>query len=143
MNELKVSLSKVIKVSQEIAFNAWLNPTTLSKFMMPMPKMKTPKVTTDAVINGDFSIIMYADEQELLHKGKYLEITPFSKLVFTWESDFSPANSTISLEFEKIDENTTNIKLNHLKFHSEETRNQHEGGWNNILDTLLQVLSNK
>ena len=38
MNELKVSLNKVIKVSQETAFNASLNPTTLSKFMMPMPK---------------------------------------------------------------------------------------------------------
>ena len=43
--------------------------------------MKTPTITTDAIISGNFSIIMYVEEQELLCKGTYLEITPFSKLM--------------------------------------------------------------
>jgi len=139
MSELKVNLNKVIKAPQEVVFNAWLNPKTISNFMLPMPGMKNPKVEVDAHVGGSFTIIMYGQEQEMLHKGQYLEITPSTKLVFTWESDFSPADSTVTLEFSKIDENTTNIELTHLKFYSEETRGQHEGGWGNILDTLMQV----
>jgi len=143
MSELKVNLNKVIKASQEAVFNAWLNPQTISKFMLPMPGMKAPKVEVDAVKGGVFTIVMYGQEQEMLHKGEYLEITPSSRLVFTWESDFSPASSTVTLDFTKIDEQTTNIELTHLKFYSEETRGQHEGGWGNILDTLLQVCEQK
>ena len=142
MSELKLNLNKVIKAPQEAVFNAWLNPITISKFMLPMPGMKAPKVEVDAVIGGAFSIVMYGQE-EMLHKGKYLEITPSSKLVFTWESAFSPENSTVTLEFSKIDAHTTNIELTHLKFYSEETRTQHEGGWGNILDTLLEVCEKK
>jgi len=143
MSELKVNLNKVIKAPQEVVFNAWLNPGTISKFMLPMPGMKSPKVEVDAVKGGAFTIVMYGQEQEVLHKGEYLEITPSSRLVFTWESDFSPASSTVTLEFSRIDDNTTNIELTHLKFYSEETRGQHEGGWGNIIDTLLQVCEQK
>ncbi len=143
MSELKVNLNKIIKAPQEAVFKAWLNPKTISKFMLPMPEMKAPKVEVDAVIGGAFSIVMYIQDQEMLHKGEYIEITPSSKLVFTWESDFSPASSTVTLEFSKIDEKTTNIELTHLKFYSEETRAQHEGGWGNILNTLLKVCEKK
>jgi len=143
MSELKVNLNKIIKAPQEAVFKAWLNPKTISKFMLPMPGMKAPKVEVDPIKGGAFTIVMYGEEQEMLHKGKYLEITPSSKLVFTWESDFSPADSTVTLVFSKIDEQTTNIELTHLKFYSEETREQHEGGWGNILNTLLEVCEKK
>jgi uncharacterized protein YndB with AHSA1/START domain len=84
---------------------------------------------------------MHAGDDHLPHTGKYLEIRRPEKLVFTWVSHCSADNSIVTLDFTKIDENKTTIKLTHVKFIDEQTRSNHEGGWGNILDKLNDVMS--
>jgi uncharacterized protein YndB with AHSA1/START domain len=40
-------------------FDAWLNPKTMSNFMMGMPGMPEPDVETDAREGGNFAINMH------------------------------------------------------------------------------------
>ena len=141
MTDLIVNVSKNIHAPIEKVFDAWLNPTVLAKFMMPMPGMPESDVDIDAREGGNFTIIMHAGDDKLPHKGEYLEIKRPDKLVFTWESHCSVDNSTVTLNFIKIDDNETNISLSHVKFIDEKTRSDHEGGWGNILDKLNDVMS--
>ncbi len=140
MADLTVTLEKIIHAPIEKVFDAWLDPAMLSKFMMPMPGMPESDVQNDARKGGGFTIIMHVGEENLPHTGEYLEINRPDKLVFTWASHRSVDNSTVTLNFTKIDDNKTNVSLSHVKFIDEKARSDHEGGWGNILDKLNEVL---
>jgi len=141
MAELTVDLNKIIHAPIEKVFDAWLNPKMMSKFMMGMPGMPESDVETDAREGGSFTIIMHYRGEKFPHTGRYLEIRRPGKLVFTWASHHSLEDSTVTLNFTKIDENKTHISLSHVKFIDEEARSGHEAGWGNILDKLSDVMS--
>ena len=141
MAELSVNISKIIHAPIEKVFDAWLNPETLSKFMRGMPNMAESDVEIDGREGGRFTIIMRLDDEKIPHTGEYLKISRPDKLVFTWKSQYSVVdNSTVTLDFTKIDDNTTNISLSHLRFIDEEARSGHEEGWSNILDKLSEIM---
>ena len=140
MTDLTVNVTKIVHAPIERVFDAWLNPETLSQFILPMPDMPQPQTETDAREGGGFTIIMHVGDDKIPHTGKYLEISRPNKLVFTWMSPCSTDGSTVTLEFSELKENETNVELTHVKFIDEETRLDHEGGWSNILNKLNDVM---
>lgn len=139
MSELSTSVSRNIAAPRSKVFNAWLDPKMLAKFMTPMPGTTVPKATNDASVGGRFEIVMKIGEDELPHSGTYKEITPHERLVFTWESPFSAPNSVVTLDFAEVD-GGTDVTLTHVKFPSEEARDNHTGGWTGILEALAANL---
>ena len=141
MTDLTVNIEKTINASIEKTFDAWLNPKMLSKFMRGMPDMSETEVEIDAREGGRFTFVMCLGDEKIPHTGRFLEISRPDRLVFTWESQYSVVdNSTVTLNFTKVDENTTNISLSHVKFIDEEARSGHEGGWACVLDNLYEVM---
>jgi len=142
MTDLKLNIEKIINAPIEKVFDAWLNPKMLSKFMRGLPDMADTDVEIDAREGGHFTFIMHLGDEKIPHTGEYLEISRPDKLVFTWASQYSVVdNSTVTLNFIKIDDNKTNILLTHVKFIDEEARSGHEEGWSNVLDKLNEVMS--
>ena len=47
--------------------------------------------------------------------------------------------SEVTIEFTENSQNETEITLTHIKFPSEESRNNHEVGWGNILSSLEDI----
>lgn len=141
MTDLTVNVKKTINASIETVFDAWLNPETLSQFMLPMPGMPNPETESDAREGGSFAIHMQVGNEVIPHTGKYLEIKRPDKLVFSWLSPCSTDDSTVTLLFTANDDGTTSVELTHVKFIDEETRSDHEGGWSNILVQLNETLS--
>ncbi len=142
MTDLKVNIEKVIHAPIEKVFDAWLDPKMMSKFMMGMPNMPESDVENDACEGGSFTIIMHYRGEKLPHTGTYLEIRRPDKLVFTWASHHSVVeNSTVTLNFTKVDDQKTNVSLSHVKFIDEASRSGHEAGWGCILDKLDEILS--
>ncbi len=139
MSELSLTTSRVIKAPAEKVFNAWLKAETLTKFMIPGEGMSPPRVESDGKEGGRFSITMIAGEQEIPHAGTYLTVTPFTKIVFTWESPFSVDGSTVTLDFKPVNDNETELTLTHVKFPNEESRDNHNAGWARILEVLGSV----
>lgn len=140
MTDLAVNINKTINAPIERVFDAWLDPKMLAKFILPMPGMPEPDVENNASIGGEFTIVMKVGEDKVPHTGEYLEISRPDKLVFTWQSPCSVDNSTVTINFKRIDKNTTSLELTHVKFIDEETRSDHQGGWGNILDKLADIL---
>ncbi len=134
LQQLSLSLTKVINAPVEKVFDAWLDPEILSRFMLPKPGMPCPKVTLDPSVGGRFQIDMNVGEKIIPHQGEYLEIDRPERLTFSWISPFSAPGSTVTIEFSPIDAKSTEIKLTHARFLSEESRESHHSGWNNILE---------
>lgn len=141
MTDLVVKLTKTINAPIEKVFNAWLNADTLSRFMMPIAGMPQPRVEADGREGGSFTIYMMVGDNEIPHRGEYLEVNEPNKLVFTWESPFSTDDSTVTILFNAIDKTTTEINFTHIKFKDEQTRSNHEGGWGTILEYLSTISS--
>jgi len=137
--ELTLTLSRTISAPLEKVFEAWLNPQTLAKFMIPGSGMCAPKVSTNAVEGGNFSILMSTADKELPHTGVYKKISRHSQIVFSWLSAQSIDGSIVTLNF-RPDGSGTLIELQQVKFYSEETRAAHDGGWQAILLHLDQLL---
>ena len=140
MTELSLNVSRTINAPADKLFNAWLDPEMLARFMLPGDGMSVPKAATDPVEGGRFDIIMQAGEQEIPHAGTYKKIDRHSQLVFTWESPFSTEGSTVTLDFKPVN-GGTEVNLHHVKFPNEESRDNHQGGWNGILSKLDAVVS--
>ena len=140
MTDLTLTVERTIKAAQTDVFNAWLNPEMLRKFMMPAAGMSVPKASNDPKEGGRFEIIMSAGENEIPHSGTYREITPHERIVFTWESPYSVDESTVTLTFDPTDDGT-HVTLTHVRFADEQTRDNHQGGWVGILETLDATLN--
>ena len=107
--------------------------------MLPKPDMPQPAVTVDPKPGGRFKIDMDVGDKILPHEGEFLKIDRHSLIVFTWESPFSADNSEVSITFRGIEENATEVVLTHTRFVSEESRDNHQGGWRNILNALNRL----
>jgi len=143
MSDLTVTIKRTINAPITNVFDAWLDAKILSKFMMPMPGMPEPRTEADGREGGGFTIFMQVGEQEIPHKGTYLEVNRPNKLEFTWESPFSTEGSTVTILFNAIDDDSTEVDFTHVKFIDEETRSNHELGWGTILDNLSALVSEK
>ncbi len=136
--DLALTVSRTIDAPPEALFNAWLDPVTLARFMRPMAEMPAPTVSNDPRVGGRFDILMTAGENEIPHWGTYTEIDPHKRLAFTWQSPFSVEGSTVTLTFKPVS-GGTKVDLTHVKFPSEESRDNHEKGWTAILAMLMEI----
>ncbi|MDH3763870.1 MAG: SRPBCC domain-containing protein [Gammaproteobacteria bacterium] len=140
MSDLTVNLKKTINAPIERVFDAWLDPAMLTRFILPDPAMPQPEVENDPREGGRFTIVMHVGDDRLPHTGTYLTVERPRRLRFSWKSAYSPDDSTVTLDFTALDADTTRVELTHVKFLHEEARSDHEGGWGNILDKLVEVI---
>ena len=138
--DLTLTVTRAIKARPEQVFDAWLNPDMLMRFMQPGPGMTTPQATSDPRVGGRFDLIMANGSDEMPHGGIYQVIERPHLLVFSWESPFSVEGSTVRLEF-KPEGTGTLVTLTHMRFPSEESRDNHHGGWTSILAKLDETLA--
>jgi len=140
MTDLTLTTQRIIAAPPERVFGAWLDPDMLMKFMLPGPGMRCPRASTEPKVGGRFALVMMNDQTEIPHAGTYTEITPHSRIVFTWESPYSTEGSTVTLTFDPVAAGT-HLTLTHVRFPSEESRDNHARGWDNIIAALDAALS--
>lgn len=138
MTDLSLTVSRNIAAPAERVFNAWLDPQMLARFMRPMEGMEAPTVSNDPKEGGQFEIIMKTPSGEIPHTGTYKEISPHSRIIFTWDSPFTAEGSTVTLDFAEAN-GATDVTLTHVTFPSEESRDNHNNGWTQILATLADA----
>ena len=126
-------MSRIMPAPREEVFAAWLNAEGMRTWMCP-GDIKETDVEIDPRVGGTFHIVMHGVEDTYEMTGEYVEITPPSRIVFTWISHVVQG-SLVTLEFsEKGGE--TELALTHERLGSAEIAAQHESGWGSILDKL-------
>ena len=68
----------------------------MQRFLSPRPDMHVREARAGPRVGGRFFVMMVG-EKDFPHEGTYLELTPHSKLVFTWEAPWSAPGSTVTI----------------------------------------------
>jgi uncharacterized protein YndB with AHSA1/START domain len=136
MTEPQLTLVRDIPAAPRAVFEAFLDTDALARIMCPAAGMIVRRVEVDARVGGSFLIVMRIGEQDLPHRGEYLEIVPYERLSFTWLSHVAFAGSRVTLRFEPLANGHTRLTLVHAGLRDEEIRRKHDGGWSHILQNL-------
>ena len=97
----------------------------------------TLKVVADVRPGGRFSVTFrLLNGEEHTPTGRYREVAPEKKLVFTWDLPGTPEReSLVTFRLEPFD-GGTELTLIHEHLPDEDARKSHEAGWSGLLDKL-------
>lgn len=132
-------IERRLPATPEEVFDAWTDPTTLQKFMVPNTVLRA-RVKADVRVGGEFQIVMEHENDETDHRGKYIEIDRPRKLVFTWRSKHTDDRDSLVTLYFTPDGDDTRILLVHEKLPSDDARQKHKGGWSSVLAHLTEYL---
>ena len=103
-SEIKLTMNRHFKASPESVFQTWLNSDLFKNWLFTLAE--TNKVAVNEPIEGGtWEIVDHRDGVDYRAIGKYLEVSPPTRLVFTFKMpQFSEAEDVISVEFESENE---------------------------------------
>jgi len=147
---LILRMTRTFDATPERVFAAWTNPDHFGQWFGPVG-MKTVECDIDAKVGGAWRLMGEGENIPGRHtpgrvrptvSGKYVEIEPPSRLVFTWawheKDDFgSPRGqeSIVTIQFKSVGERTEMLSTQAV-FKDEETRAAHNRGWSESFDKL-------
>ena len=142
---LELIIKREFKYPAKIVFEAWLDPKQLMQWMGPTPDINLNLCEIDPNEKGTYRFGFVQDNEPTLYvSGKYATITRYTLLVFswTWENHETAGGveTLVTITFEAIDDNTTQLSLHHQKFGDQETCDHHNMGWNGTFDKLTRHL---
>ena len=129
-------------------FQAWTDPDIVMQWFGREPN-SLHSATIDLRRGGAWRFLESNDaEKSVGFEGKYLDIVPGERLVFSWskviahatgERDATPT-SQVEVTF-KAKGNGTDIRLVHSAVHDEAARHGFGGGWSFAFGTMRTLLS--
>jgi len=127
-------------------FAAWTDPTWVARWMCPVsPDAGEPspvEAWLDLRVGGRFRIAMEIEGTTFVHEGEYLEITPPTRLVFTWRVplESGPRLTRVTVDLQPADGGTTEMELLHERLPDADLRDAHAAGWHAIGQRLIAHL---
>jgi len=143
---IAVNCRKRLPASAALAFRAWTEPELVKKWWGPTDNYLCTEANIDLRVGGAYRFRMKVLNNEDLYRtsyGKYLEITPNRKLVFTWNwKDFmEDVDSVVTLEFVEVGESETDLILTHEKLPNTDDGRKHEQGWGATFEKLATLIT--
>jgi uncharacterized protein YndB with AHSA1/START domain len=135
-----VELFRVLKAKPERVFEAWTKPDLMARWFFPMATW-TATIESDLRVGGRWVVDMREPDGKLHRQfGEYREVTPTSRLVFTWSCpDLGVTDSVVTVELVPHERGTA-LTLSHVLPPDPKIRAEHEGGWNGCLGSLETFL---
>jgi len=137
---LGFELQRRFRASPERVFRAWTQPATLREWWCPAGWI-AGDIEIDLRVGGVYRIGMVRagnDGTGVSVQGKFLEVRPPERLVYTWrwEGAFAGMPETlVTLELRGTG-NDTLLTLRHANFSDAGERQQHRSGWIAACDRL-------
>jgi len=127
-------ITRTVDHPQEAVFRAWTDPQALIRWFAPNDEMTVEVPTLDLRPGGAYKIEMHAPNNDsYVVGGTYKEITPYSRLVFTWRWAHESEDTLVTVELTPRGKGTE-IVLTHERFANAEERDKHHQGWTGCLD---------
>jgi uncharacterized protein YndB with AHSA1/START domain len=141
---LALNVRKVFRAPPEQVFRAWTEVDELKHWFAAAQGYTIPVTELDLRVGGRYRFGMKGPErtEASVATGVYEEITPPSRLVFTWRwEDAGPEYPTtrVTVEFWPHAEGTE-LVLTHEGFAEATERDQHGRGWQGCLDSLERLI---
>jgi uncharacterized protein YndB with AHSA1/START domain len=145
--ELKVDISRTMSASIEKVWEAWTTPSKLQRwFNSKGATLGTAQANLK--VNGSF-FLDYQFKDGNVHRiyGRYLEIEPMKKLVFTWIDD-NTGDTKIDKAYETRvtvsmipkSQEKTDLRIVHDQLRTESGMSEFNGGWSDCLQSIEDEL---
>lgn len=137
-----LTLERRFKASPAQLFQAWTQPEKMIRWWGVTGSDRTPIAEADLRVGGRFRVQFWSPEGEHHSvSGVYREISPPTKLVFSWAWQSTPEReSQVTIDL-KPDDGGTLLTLTHEQFFDEKARDGHRGGWGRALDKLEELFA--
>jgi len=152
-----LQVRRTFRAPRQDVFRAWIEPELLGQWLKGSGG-RSAHAEVDARVGGEFRITSTSRVGELFARlpgqesefvqlvGRYLEITPPERLVFTmgWEDvptvHLKPDATTVTVEFHETDEGTE-VVLTHERQPNRRIRAFHRWGWRGSFRNLDRLLA--
>ncbi|MCW8091710.1 SRPBCC family protein [Alteromonas sp. ASW11-130] len=140
MYNFKMNVIFHIPITQ--LFDAFHKPELISQWIAP-PPMHVVQVVSDFEEGGQYRIVMEeATGKSYTLTGEYTRIRRNDQLMFSWAWEDALEESVITsvdIQFEQLNDSTTEIILIHSGFANEKEKEQHNLGWIGCLEKLSTI----
>jgi uncharacterized protein YndB with AHSA1/START domain len=135
-------VTRHFKAPRERVFAAFSSLDAMAAWFGP-PGRSCLGDSVDFRVGGSYQLRVKTPDEENIVSGVYREITPPSKLVFTWkwqdDEDWEKVESLITIEFHAHG-TETEVRLTQVGFPAVANRDRHSHGWNGCFDKLEAYL---
>ena len=138
-----LTLARRLKASPAKVFAAWTDPEKIIHWFGPAHTIDgSVDAQMDVRIGGSFRVRFKTDDGEQ-HEvgGKYIEVLPNERLVFSWAWHSTPERQSQVTVILKPEGDMTFLTLTHEKFFDEAARDGHKRGWTGTLDKLERMFA--
>jgi len=143
-DKTSLEIARFINAPRARVYAAWTDPAQLKEWFGPV-WVRTCELIAEPRVGGKFRWdVIDCEGKEVTIQGDYREIVPGNKIVFTWKHcDNEPWKNQISIvTVEFSDRNGgTELRLKHEQLPGEESRDDHNRGWNSVLDRLEEFVN--
>jgi glutathione S-transferase len=138
-NQISLVVRRTINASVARVFEAWTEPEQLRRWWGPRP-VTCSAAEIDLRVGGRYRIgNQLPDGSVVWISGTFEIVDPPRRLVYSWQVERpgspSPERSRVTVRFEPRD-GSTDVIVVHERIDTEETRIDHEKGWNGCLENL-------
>jgi uncharacterized protein YndB with AHSA1/START domain len=136
-------LERTFNAPAHVVFDAWTSAQTLRRWWPagPFPEWDTPVAEIDVRVGGELRLVMSSpDGQTFGGRGEFVEISPPTRLVYTWTWDGESRPQVVEVDFHQHPDRTTTVVLTNRGLDDEATRREHREGWEASFDNLDRVL---
>ena len=138
-NTATLTIRRVIAAPAERIFRAWTDPAQLKSWFTPSEDVTVVSTDIDARVGGSYRITFLGKQKiPFSVSGDYRRVQPFETLAFTWtweDSDMDVGETLVTLQLTEQGD-STELVLTHELLPAGDKRDEHEHGWNAILDSF-------
>lgn len=138
--EISLQIKRTINAPREKVYRAWTDPQELKQWFAPSKDFKTLVPQMDVRSGGNYRVEMHAPDGKI-HKlvGRFQEVQPPAKLVYTWRWESNPdeEETLVTVEFHDAGAGTE-LVLTHERFANEQRKQEHDHGWIGCLGRLAE-----
>jgi uncharacterized protein YndB with AHSA1/START domain len=136
-----VFIEQEFSVTTNKVWEAWTEPSLVSKWFGSDPNGKVLKAVMDVQAGGYFEVTFAnSDGAEHTCSGRYKEVQPFNKLSFTWEWKNEPGAQSFVTVLLQPNGNDALMQFEHAHVGFASAHNYLEG-WNSTFLKLERVLA--
>lgn len=146
-SERELVSSRMINGPSRLVFEAWSNPELFKKWWVPKSApIKLESCEMDVRTGGTYRLVFSAGGQSAEFFGKYLEVTPYSRLVWTNDEGGVDGATVTTVSLEEV--NGTTLVIVHDLYPSKEALDEaiatgSSGAMPEQLEQLDQLMVNQ
>jgi uncharacterized protein YndB with AHSA1/START domain len=135
-SDREVRVTRTVNGPARLVFKAWTDPKSFIRWWVPKSfGMTVLSCEMDVRTGGGYRLVFAGNPDPMAFFGKYLEVSPHSRL--SWSNDESPDGAVTTVTFEEKDGKT--LVVMHDIYPSKEALERSAGSHDGMQETFAQL----